>query len=155
MTTKTQDYNSSKNQDIKGKFVGREVFCNVNTLMEENKGWENGEIMDEIENYYGDPECINCGETFPDYNDDDFCPDCGTGDENQIETAPQEVLEWWAVTNWLAEKLKEQGEPIYDSGSVMVWGRCTSGQAILLDLVISRICEDMEILEGQSNEWSV
>lgn len=150
MATKTKDWNSNKNQDIKGKFVGREVFCNVNQLMENQKDWENGEIYEEIDNIYV-LTCSHCGEEFSD-RDLEICPDCGDGYE--LENMPQEIFEWWAVTNYLAEKLKAMGQPIYDSGSVMVWGRCCTGQAILLDGTISRICEEMEILEGQPNEWS-
>ena len=43
---------------------------------------------------------------------------------------------------------------VIDTGSVAVWGRCTTGQAILLDGVITRICADMGILEGQEYAWS-
>ena len=42
-----------------------------------------------------------------------------------------EVLEWWLVTPWLAERLKEQGEIIIDELGCRWWGRLTSGQAIL------------------------
>jgi len=67
----------------------------------------------------------------------------------------KEVFEWWVVSSWLLEKLKEQGEPILDNDFGEWWGRCTTGQAISLDYVISKIAFDMEILEGQANEWKV
>lgn len=73
--------------------------------------------------------------------------------EYEQET-PQEVYEWWIVSEWLGRKLKEKGYPVIDSGYNTIWGRTTTGQAILLDYVISSICEDMEILEGQENDWS-
>ena len=44
-----------------------------------------------------------------------------------------EVLEWWLVTPWLAERLKEQGEIIIDKLGVVGGGRLTSGQAIYMD----------------------
>ena len=47
-----------------------------------------------------------------------------------------EVLEWWLVTPWLAERLKEQGEIIIDELGCRWWGRLTSGQAIYMDGVI-------------------
>jgi len=181
MTTKTKDYDSSKNQEIKSKFIGREVFCNVNSLMENQKGWDDCEIYDEIENFYTYPEISS--------NNGEFYFTGGSEDEKEravetfkirldefeeekesklfeeldtfiselenLESESQEVLEWWAVSNWFAWKLKAEGQPIYDSGSVMVWGRTCSGQAILLDGVISRICEGMEILEGQKYEWDI
>ncbi|MFR2889527.1 MAG: hypothetical protein ACLTDM_15160 [Clostridium butyricum] len=65
---------------------------------------------------------------------------------------PKEVYEWWSVDSWLCEKLEEKGEIVIPH--MNLWGRCTTGQAILLDGVISRICEDLEILEGQKNDWS-
>jgi len=65
-----------------------------------------------------------------------------------------EVFEWWGVSDWFAEKLKEQGQVVVEEYATALWGRQTTGQAILLDSVVSRICSDMEILEGQKNDWS-
>lgn len=67
---------------------------------------------------------------------------------------PQEVYEWWAVSKWLFDKLSECNQPVLDAGSCYVWGRCTTGQAILLDVVITNICADMGILDGQENSWT-
>ena len=63
-----------------------------------------------------------------------------------------EIFEWWAVSDWLAAKLIEVGECVIEGNSI--WGRSTTGQAILLDGVITRICADMGILDGQINSWS-
>ena len=51
-----------------------------------------------------------------------------------------DVMEWWLVTPWLAERLKEQGEIIIDKLGCRWWGRLTSGQAIYMDGVIQEIC---------------
>ena len=51
-----------------------------------------------------------------------------------------EVLEWWLVTPWLAERLKEQGEVIIEEYGCYWWGRQSSGQAIYMDGVIQEIC---------------
>src|SRR5579864_5766786 len=51
----------------------------------------------------------------------------------------QEIYEWWIVSDWLAEKLKKQGEPILDNNYGTWWGRTTTGQAIFLDEVIEDI----------------
>jgi hypothetical protein len=75
-------------------------------------------------------------------------------EESTEESEPSEIFEWWAVSEFLYRKLKEQGYCVLDAGSCYVWGRCTTGQAILLDGVITRICADMGILEGQSNSWA-
>lgn len=68
-----------------------------------------------------------------------------------LETEPADIFEWYKVTGWFCEKLKEQGQPVIESENL--WGRTCTGQAVLLDAVITRICADLEILEGQANEW--
>jgi hypothetical protein len=67
------------------------------------------------------------------------------------EEIPKEPLEWWLVTGWFEEKLKGYGEVFVEIFGETWWGRTCTGQAILLDYVIGRIGEDMEILEGQDN----
>ena len=69
------------------------------------------------------------------------------------EEEPQEIFEWWAVSEYLFEKLKAKHEPVLEYGNIYIWGRTCTGQAILLDGVISEIALEMEILEGQKNEW--
>jgi len=64
---------------------------------------------------------------------------------------PAEVLEWWLVTPYFAEKLREKGEAFLSFEGEEWWGRTCSGQAIFLDGVIGEIGRDMEILEGQPN----
>ena len=52
----------------------------------------------------------------------------------------REVLEFWAVSEWLADKLIEKGEQVGKGFLGMhVWGRRCSGQAIYLDEVIQDI----------------
>lgn len=170
-----KDHNSNVNQKIKGDFVAREVKACFSYEMEailkasinmEQIG-SNKDLPDyeDIENLYG-YKCPSCGECFnPDNNvvalDDRktsvfFCPSCNKEFESQddLEQEPQEVFEWWIVTEYLYNKLKEKGEPVLEWGNNYYWGRTCSGQAILLDGVISEICSDMEILEGQANDWS-
>lgn len=50
-----------------------------------------------------------------------------------------EALEYWVVSSWLAKKLAEKGESIAEVCGLTVWGRCTSGQAISIDGIISEI----------------
>ena len=68
-----------------------------------------------------------------------------------LENEPKEVFEWWMVSDFLCNKLKEKGCAVLSNENI--WGRTTTGQAILLDCVISQICADMEILEGMANSW--
>ena len=54
-----------------------------------------------------------------------------------------EVLEWWLVTPYMAELLKENGEVILAAYGCCWWGRQTSGQALYMDGVIQEIAEQM------------
>lgn len=178
----SRDYNSSKNQSIKAKFVEREVYCNVNSMVEYilSKGYEDPNApftMDDVENIYTDnseeidkaneereKEIEENQELFDNEEISEFTYDLNEEQINnkydeQIEELereqeePNEVYEWWMVSNWLCDKLKEKGKVVLSDENI--WGRCTTGQAILLDHVISEICEDLQILEGQKYEWDI
>jgi len=187
--------NSTTNQEIKGKFVGREIYCNVGSLVEYclNKGAEDSDSpvnLDEIENYYSYPEWQQTviGEKlwFEGGTEEDkekFLEEFERLEEESVEllekeeiseethernleliqeakemfeeigSEPQDIMEWWAVSGWLYDKLQEKGQPVVDAGSCKVWGRTATGQAILLDYVITQICAEMGILQGQENSW--
>ena len=195
------NYDSIKNQEIKRKFVEREVLCCVTDLVDYiiKKNYEGYDpdapfTEEDIENYltpvcpecysnYGFEEindafkCVECDLIYegepeecechdPEYDyDSEFepldvaykCKKCGhiLEDIDELDLEEQEVYEWWTVTPWLGEKLKKHGEVVIELYGYSIWGRCTTGQAILLDHVISKICEEMEILEGQKYEWNV
>ena len=55
-----------------------------------------------------------------------------------------EIMEWWHVTPYMAELLKEKGEVILSDYDCYWWGRTTSGQALYMDGVIQEIAEQME-----------
>ena len=55
-----------------------------------------------------------------------------------------EIMEWWLVTPYMAELLKEKGEVILSDYDCYWWGRHTSGQALYMDGVIQEIAEQME-----------
>lgn len=50
-----------------------------------------------------------------------------------------EILEWWLVSDWLAERLKAEGEVVLEEYNCHWWGRQSSGQAIYMDWVIEKI----------------
>ena len=50
-----------------------------------------------------------------------------------------EIMEWWLVTPYMAELLKEKGEVILSDYGCYWWGRTTSGQALYMDGVIQDI----------------
>ena len=51
----------------------------------------------------------------------------------------QEIYEYWIVTEWFYNKLKELGEPVTDWENLYIWGRTCTGQAIALDYTIDNI----------------
>ena len=55
-----------------------------------------------------------------------------------------EVMEWWLVTPYMADMLREKGEVILSDYGCCWWGRQTSGQALYMDGVIQEIAEQME-----------
>lgn len=72
--------NDGQNQDIKGQFVSKNVYCNVNSLVEYclNKGYEDSDSpvnLDAIENYY----------TFREFNGQVASFDGGTNESRQYE----------------------------------------------------------------------
>ena len=152
METKQIDRNSIKSQDIKRRFVEREILMNMNYWVDDyqnnNECW-----FDEFENLYkhkveSSGTCKHCEDKRADLNYDGYCADCA-------DWETQEILEYWAVTEFMYKALKERGDPVAEINNTYIWGRTCSGQSILLDSVISDICESMEILEGQKYEWKV
>lgn len=51
---------------------------------------------------------------------------------------PAEVFEWWAVSEWLADLLIEVGECVLKNDYRQWWGRCTTGQAYIMDGVLQK-----------------
>lgn len=86
------------------------------------------------------------------------CEDCGCifneEEYRNLDTEIPEIYEWWAVSNWFGEKLKEYGQPVIEAWGKSYWGRTCTGQAISLDGVVCRIAADMHILKGMENDWS-
>lgn len=131
------EYNSPINQRIKGKFTEREIIMLGSDIIRElsntNADWFYN-FMDESVNYY---------------------PVNEEGERDEDNGEYPEVYEWWFITEYLAKKLEDKGEIVNYYFNTPLWGRRTTGQAISLDFVTSKICEEMEILEGQKYEWRV
>jgi hypothetical protein len=138
------NYDSPINQKIKTEFIERNVGHNISSFVDDVTdynsfcAWENFAIW----------KCNECGYEAP--NNWEFCPECGAKYPEQVN---QEILEYWTVNSWFGQQLSKHGEPILNLGTCYIWGRTTSGQAIMLDSVVSDICYNLEILEGQQNEW--
>ena len=57
----------------------------------------------------------------------------------------QEIFEYWLVTKFLYDKLKNAGQPVYNYNDFnYIWGRTTTGQLICMDFVIGDICKNID-----------
>jgi hypothetical protein len=145
------------------RIVDNEVYVCISDLAEYLFDFDGGKYAtyDEWENMYVTicPECggvdsIIHNET-PDENDDipaDIDPDeyatenpyqckCGARFEEEPDSEPQEIFEYWIVSPWLGRKLRDAGEPVLKRSSGWIWGRRCTGQAICQDSVIREIAE--------------
>lgn len=177
---KTREINvASINQDICRKLVNREVSACVSMLVSELAGKAElfPEYADDLYSAYtGDPDYEQAardagwveaeendstgnnfyrevaGETEDSFADDwrELCEEQGI----DADDYRREIYEHWIVSDWFATKLESKGERILrDFFGLTVWGRSTTGQAILLDSVIREIASEMGILHGQENSW--
>jgi hypothetical protein len=101
-------------EDKKEKLVNREVLCNVSYLVTELMSQE--KYFEELSELIGQED-----------------------DEGNM----REVYEYHAVTTWLGEKLKAQGELVTEFFNLVIWGRQTTGQAIYMDAVIDDITREL------------
>jgi len=163
---KNIDVDSNVNQDIKGNFVAREVKTCFSYEMEailraSVEGQSNKDYplptYEDIQNLY-QYQCPECGTGYKKEQEAKEC--CATKkqleelEHESLDSEPQEIFEWWIVTEYLYNKLNDKGEPVLEWGNNYYWGRTCTGQAILLDGVISEICLEMEILDGQQYSWA-
>ena len=144
--------------------VNREILVCVSGPFEAMlRADENGEILEDADNLYTNPDrwtAEDCAawldetgiEVDPtDY--DGFEPDEyaeALRDLVRDNAEPAEVFEWWAVTSWFADWLRDNGHVVVDWFGVEVWGRETRGQAISMDAVISDFVEAKDLI---ANGW--
>lgn len=61
-------------------------------------------------------------------------------EDNRDEPPIQEVMQFWLVSDWLADKLEAIGAPVArDILGFNVWGRTECGQALTMDHHLSRV----------------
>jgi hypothetical protein len=53
-----------------------------------------------------------------------------------------EPYEWWRVTSWLCRKLSDIGEVVIDNNYGCWWGRCATGQGLIMDGVLQKIAAE-------------
>ena len=162
MDTILKNHNSINNQEVKQKFVERHIYTCFSYEMAaildspSNDGLNDGGLpnWDDIENLSYEV-CPVCSEAIEKDKNENYTCVCGytAPDDYFLEHEYHEIYEWWIVSSFLYKHLKKRGYPVLEWGNNYYWGRCTTGQAILLDYVIGQICFEMEILEGQKYSW--
>lgn len=120
-----------KKQEKLREFVSREVLTNQSMLVSELLTREIISWGDASNLQHTDKELLDLG-----YEQE-------TIDNDEAERN-KEIYEWWVVTDWLAGKLEQHDEPILRSDFETWWGRCCTGQAILLDSVIEKIYDSLQ-----------
>ena len=122
------------------EFINREVIYNqtvlvndlLNTMSLGGNGLASAFSYDNIENAY--PELSE----YEDYGYE-------SEEEFEMDMMPKEIFEWWLVTEYFGNKLREKGIPVLENDYGFWWGRTTTGQAISLDGEIKEIYKDIKL----------
>lgn len=144
----------TEKQDLAETLWTREAPLNqsmlVDKILEETDSDHDFPEYDDIENLYPDPSDwliqekigwihehtdLDTSELIHDENPD------AVVDAIRDHLEPQEILEWWAISEWFASKLRDKGECILDNDYGIWWGRTCSGQSVVLDAVIQDIAK--------------
>jgi hypothetical protein len=125
-------------QDITQKFIYPHILRNQSSLIYDLDKLEvNGFLYEDIENLFmTDEEIIKWhlddieieGKEITAEDLDDFRYD-----------NPKEIYEWYLVSDWFIDRLREINEPVIDNDYGEYWGRCCTGQAICLDYSIQEL----------------
>ncbi len=133
-------------EDALEKFVAREIYACQSSLVEEAFKKQMFSV-DDIVNLYrpfdgrliSPSVCIYCKEAFSVRDSETGeCEACF--ENNQL---PQEIYEWWLISPWFSKKLLIEGQPILENEFGFWWGRCATGQAIMMDNIIEKIYDDI------------
>ena len=141
-------------QDKTRQLVDQDVYSCVSMMVDfilSTEHYEMGEnapfSMEDVTNMHspdysemeeGELDEINDDQHGEDFTDYDFDEKVEFLQDNH---EMPEIYEWWMVSNWLADKLDEMGECILDGN---IWGRCTTGQAIMMDGIIEKLIVDLD-----------
>ena len=127
-------------QDITREFIHSHIYRNQSYLVTDLMQQEIiGFYYGDIENLYlTDEEIIKYHLDEIELNKDSKEITSDMLDDFRYDN-PQEILEWYLVSDWLLDRLREINEPIIDNNYGEYWGRCSTGQAICLDYNIQEL----------------
>ena len=118
-------------QDITQKFIQNHIYRNQTALITHlQENFVEGFNFDDIENLYmTDEEIVNyMGSYDEDVSEQELIDEVRDNGEDI-----NEIYEWYLVSDWFLDRLREINEPIIDNNYGEYWGRCGTGQAICLD----------------------
>ena len=132
-------------QEKCGELVDGNVYCCqtslVDRLLKDSVfSWDDIENLNEPFNarHLINGTCNDCGARTEIDNDTELCKAC-----HMDASEPQDIYEWWVVSDWLREKLRVKGHPILANDYGEWWGRRTTGQAIKRDESIREIAGEL------------
>lgn len=117
-------------QDTIDRIIKEEILTLANTTVEilqkVDETW-----FEDCDNL-NEPVCTTCGAPLKDDDIDAYtCPQCDADFEaSEVDYEPKEVMQWFIVTDWLADKLRAQGEAVWAPHDIAFWGRCGCGYSL-------------------------
>lgn len=133
------------------RLINREIYQRVNSFVNHSNffdmyGYSPYEVL---ENAFNDSDeakieyLTNHLDNVKELKDLDYSQIQELADDNGFEPEYKEVFEWWLVTDYLADKLREIEEPVLVVDDFTIWGRTCTGQAIELDGTIQQIARNI------------
>lgn len=88
--------------------------------------------------------CPACQETDEDDSPRGWLTEARDACREYAQDHPAEVYEWWRVSSWLCDQLDAIGEVTIDNDYGTWWGRCTTGQRLIMDGVLQQVAAQYE-----------
>jgi hypothetical protein len=132
-------------QDITREFLFPHIYKNQSSLVTDlQEKWIDGFTIEDIENLYlTDEEIIrNFGSYDEDMTEQEIIDEARNNGEDV-----NEIFEWWLVSDWFLDRLREINEPIIDNDYGEYWGRCCTGQVIYLDYNMQELAYECAVDE--------
>ncbi len=120
----------------------------ISDLLADQLVWIDTFSIDQIENYFD--ESIAAIEEFltnqtdielDHWQDLPFEDLLSLAEEHVFEARPHDIYEWWRVSEFLADELISAGHPVLRNCYGAWWGRCATGQSIIMDGTIQQIMQ--------------
>jgi len=130
----------------------RSTFCHVGSFIEPLLGYDE-DLRQEHDEALSEALRAEAEQEHP---EEDFLDEDGDVDEYERDRTidewmgnnPHEPMEYYSVDGWMAARLRERHEAVFEVGNHHVWIRCATGQATYMDDCIRSIAR--EVLETRA-----